>query len=126
VNLLFDSHALLWLMFRPDRLDPAARRQLDGRPGAMAFSIVSIWELQIKLATGKMDIDMPNWAMLRDTGALEILSVTVEDAVAAAALPPHHRDPFDRMIIAQAARRGLTIVSRDRVFEAYRAPMLMC
>ncbi len=92
----------------------------------MAFSIVSIWELQIKLATGKMDIDMPNWAMLRDTGALEILSVTVEDAVAAAALPPHHRDPFDRMIIAQAARRGLTIVSRDRVFEAYRAPMLMC
>jgi PIN domain nuclease of toxin-antitoxin system len=89
----------------------------------VAVSAVSPWEIEIKRATGKLDApgDLP--ARLRDLGFVP-LAITVEHGVAAGTLPLHHRDPFDRMLIAQAQLEGLTIVTRDRRFEPYEIQTL--
>lgn len=86
-------------------------------------SVASVWELEIKRALGKVDApdDLPEALA---AGAYVPLAISMEHAVAAARLPPHHRDPFDRMLVAQAIADGLTIVSGDRRIARYEAPVL--
>jgi PIN domain nuclease of toxin-antitoxin system len=90
----------------------------------VVVSAATVWEMGIKRARGKLDVaeDLPESIEAAGFGALPI---TFEDAGAAAALPPHHRDPFDRMLIAQAARLDAVLVSRGRAFEAYGVHQLV-
>ena len=121
--LLVDAHALLWWLDDRSTLAAAARAAIVDPANDVLVSAATCWELGIKRALGKlmMTSDIP--------GAIEQagfsgLPITLEDATAAAALPLHHRDPFDRMLIAQALRLDAVIVSRDRAFAAYDAHVL--
>ena len=101
----------------PEAVETIAKRQM------LFVSVASVWEFEIKSASGRFP---GNVDLLEAVAALrcELLSVEAKDAVAAARLPPHHGDPFDRMIIAQARRRDPTIATHDRAFERYATPIL--
>ena len=120
--LLLDSSALLWLTVEPSQLASGALQHIDAS-ARLFLSVVSVWELEIKARAGKLDIPADLWDELPAL-AIEVIAIELADAVAAARLPLHHRDPFDRMIIAQALVRGLTIVTRDQAFGAYGVPIL--
>lgn len=120
--LLLDSGALLWLTVEPSQLASGALQRIDAS-ARLFLSVVSVWELEIKARAGKLDIPADLWDELPAL-AIEVIAIELADAVAAARLPLHHRDPFDRVIIAQALVRGLTIVTRDQAFGAYGVPIL--
>ena len=121
-GLLLDSNALIWWA-QGAGLSEQARASIEA-PGAAAFlSVGSIWELEIKRQSGKLDLAPTTWDELY-RGRLDILAIDLPDALAAARLPLHHRDPFDRVIIAQALNRGLTVVTSDRTFELYGVAVL--
>lgn len=109
---------LIWLLTDERQVLPDTREILRSRDQYVAVSAVSSWEIEIMRATGKLDApgDLPE--RLREL-QFAPLAITVEHGVAAGRLPPHHRDPFDRMLIAQAQLEGLTIVTRDPRFEPY-------
>jgi PIN domain nuclease of toxin-antitoxin system len=122
MSFLLDSHALVaWI--RNERFDRGARRRV-GRAGA-AVSAVSVWELGMKQATGKlrMPVTVVEAIVMHEFDRLDI---TYAHAERTRALPLHHRDPFDRMLIAQAQVEGLTIVTRDAAFDAYDVDVLRC
>ncbi len=122
--LLLDAHALLWWMTDSPTLSTAARQAIAAPANDVVVSAATIWELAIKRALGKLPVpgDVP--AALERAG-FGALAITGADAESAAALEAHHRDPFDRMLIAQALRLDAVIVSRDRAFAAYRVPQLL-
>lgn len=122
-RFLLDSHALLWWAEDPAMLSMEARHALaDGRH--MVFvSVASIWELGIKEASGKLKVPEDIRVMLK-ANRFDVLSITADHAHAAPALPPHHRDPFDRMLIAQASVEGLTLVTRDENIAKYDVTVL--
>jgi PIN domain nuclease of toxin-antitoxin system len=118
VKLLLDTHALIWILSDDPRLTAEAREAISDPETFVAFSPASAWEIEIKRALGKLDA--PNDLLQQVADARFVpLSITLEHAVTAGALPPHHRDPFDRMLIAQALLEGLTIATRDPRFEPY-------
>lgn len=123
MRLLLDTHALLWALTNDERLKSETRAAIESPEHVVAVSAVSAWEIEIKRATGKLDPprDLPEQV---ERGRFVPLPITIEHAVAAGALPPHHRDPFDRMLIAQAQLEGLTIVTRDRRFQPYSVAVL--
>jgi PIN domain nuclease of toxin-antitoxin system len=124
LRLLLDTHALFWALVEPDKL-PASLRHVLEEPANMVFaSAASTWEMAIKHAAGK--VDFPFAALtseLRRASVLE-LPVTIRHAEAAAKLPPLHRDPFDRMLVAQAQTEGLSLVSRDPAVRQYQVTVL--
>jgi PIN domain nuclease of toxin-antitoxin system len=121
--LLLDSHALLWWEADDARLSERARLQIE-RPGsALFFSAVSVWELAIKQAIGKLRLSGSLTARLAEEGFREV-PVTAEHGLLAGGLPLHHNDPFDRMLVAQAQSEGLTVVTRDSNIAAYDVPVL--
>jgi PIN domain nuclease of toxin-antitoxin system len=121
--LLIDTHVLMWLGDRPDRLSPAARESLGDPDNVVFVSLASIWEIAIKQAKGKLTLDAK--AVL-DTlpKAFTLLPIMAEHILATRALPHHHGDPFDRLLIAQAKIEGLTIVTHDDAFRPYGVPIL--
>jgi len=123
LRLLLDSHALLWWRVDDERLSERARQAIEDPDSAPHFSSVSVWELAIKQAKGKLKLPGTLPQDLLDEGFLEIL-VNASHSLQAAALPSHHNDPFDRMLIAQAQSEGLTIVTRDPQIAAYDVPVL--
>jgi len=118
VILLLDAHVVLWALGEPERLAPGVAESLASPANDVLVSVSSIWEIEIKRALGKLRIERDLLAAL-DGARMDIVSITGPDAVAAARLPAHHRDPFDRMLVAQAARLDATVVSRDAVFDDY-------
>ena len=114
---------LLWTLIEPDRLTDAARKAVTDPANDVAVSVVSAWEITIKQAAGKLDApdDLPS--ALAEQGFVP-LSVTLPHAMLAGRLPPHHADPFDRMIVAQATLEDFTVVTRDRAFERYGVSLL--
>jgi PIN domain nuclease of toxin-antitoxin system len=122
VNLLLDTHALLWWLEGTNLPDDVADRISD--PGQLVVvSAASIWEATVKEALGKLRTPEPLITVAADEG-FEPLPITFEHAQRAGELPPHHRDPFDRMLVAQAQIEGLTIVSRDDAFRLYDVAVL--
>jgi PIN domain nuclease of toxin-antitoxin system len=122
MRLLVDSQSVIWAVDNPAQLSPAATAALQDPANEMLVSAVTIWEISIKVGLGKLRLSSPyrDWmnraiADLR----LTLLPVTVEYADAQAALPWHHRDPFDRLLIAQALTDGIALVSADAQFDAY-------
>jgi PIN domain nuclease of toxin-antitoxin system len=118
VTLLLDTHVLLWWLADDPRLTPGMRRAIEDPATTVALSAVSTWEIAIKMALGKIDAPDDLAVVVREAGFDE-LPVTVDDGWAAGRLPRHHDDPFDRMLIAQAQLRRLTVVTADRRFDAY-------
>jgi PIN domain nuclease of toxin-antitoxin system len=122
LKLLLDTHVLIWWI--DDRpLDHVALDAIADPDADVFVSAASVWEAEIKAASGKLRLqtDLLEELRINDFGGL---AVTAQHGVAAARLPQHHRDPFDRMLIAQAQLEGLTIVTRDPVFDRYAVAVL--
>lgn len=109
---------LYWALRADRRLGPDARRRIRDPENDVVVSAASLWELEIKIASGKLESDVELHEEVRRVG-YRVFPITAEHGVAAARLPMHHRDPFDRVLIAQAQLEGLTIVTADPRFELY-------
>lgn len=121
--LLVDTHALLWWRGDHRRLSARAYEAIGDPDVPLFFSAASIWEIAIKRAQGKLDVPVDLHDTMERRGFIE-LPVRSRHAVIAGALPAHHRDPFDRMLVAQAQSEGLTVVSGDPRIAAYDVPVL--
>ena len=118
MTLLLDTHVLLWWLADDPRLTPAMREAIADPATSVVVSAASAWEAAIKAAVGKLRVpDGLREELVRH--GFDELPVTVEDGLAAGALPRHHSDPFDRMLIAQAARRQFVLLTADRRFSDY-------
>lgn len=122
MRLLLDTHIVLWAMADDARL-PAALRDAIAQAGALFISAATVWEVAIKSALGKLDVPPDLFDRALAAGA-QPLPITWTHARAVAGLPPHHADPFDRLLIAQARTDDLALVSVDRQFRAYDVALL--
>ena len=121
--LLLDAHALLWWLADDPTLDAAARSAIVDPGSDVLVSAATVWEISIKRALGKLEAPDGIRGALDQTGFVG-LPITLDDAEAAASLPSHHLDPFDRMLVAQAARIDAVIVTRDAAFRPYGISIL--
>jgi PIN domain nuclease of toxin-antitoxin system len=122
VNLLLDTHALIWWRSEPSRLGRTARHAISSAD-VVLVSAASAWEVAIKTALGKLRLPGPFEAAVEESGFRK-LPVAFAHAAAVATLPPLHADPFDRMLIAQAIVEGCTVVTGDAQFERYNVPVM--
>jgi PIN domain nuclease of toxin-antitoxin system len=123
VILLLDAHALLWWLDDSPELGGQARAAIADPLNDVLISAATVWEIEIKRALGKLEAPAGLVDALEPAG-LGSLPITLRDAESAARLPDFHRDPFDRMLVAQAQRLDAVIVTRDNVFTAYGADSL--
>lgn len=123
MNLLLDTHMVLWWLNDSPNLSDAERHAIADSGNLIFVSAGVIWEIRIKQALRKLEIPSNFYRVIKDQG-FELLSITADHAYAAGDLPLHHRDPFDRMIIAQARLEGLSIVTRDKIFKKYDVSLL--
>ena len=127
MRLLLDTHVWLWMISADERLGDDTRRILTDPQTETYLSVAAVWELAIKHAAGKLrytgspSVQVPLHIKRSGVGTL---GITVEQALKAAALPMHHRDPFDRLMLAQAADQELTFATADAKLEAYGVPLL--
>ena len=122
MQLLLDTHAVLWAVSEPGRLGAAARDALLDPANELAFSTASVWEIAIKQSLGRLEL-LADWPALIDRERRGLgarwLAVLPTHCVRVATLPWHHRDPFDRMLVAQAMAENMGIVTRDEQLAAY-------
>ncbi len=122
MRLLLDTHSLLWWVDGGGELSAAQMRAI-ARPGnQVCVSVASAWEMAIKASLGKLKLALPVADyIVRHLAAnrFQLLPITLEHVVRVEALPFHHRDPFDRLLVAQAKEEGLALVSRDAAFARY-------
>lgn len=122
MKLLLDTQCFLWWFAQPDRLNEEAIAHIADETNELWFSVASIWEVGIKVALGKLPLPEPiNTYISTRMIQLDVrsLEITALHALRAAALPLHHRDPFDRMLIAQAQIEEMALVSADSMFKQY-------
>jgi PIN domain nuclease of toxin-antitoxin system len=124
VRILLDTHFLLWWLADDALLGDRAREVISTPENLIFFSAASIWELRIKEGIGKLDLP-DDFTEVLDGQAFEPLAVTTAHAHALLGLPLHHRDPFDRMLVAQARAEKLTILTRDPVIGQYDVATLV-
>ena len=127
MKLLLDTHALLWSATEPDRLSGAARDAIEDASNDVLVSIVSAFEIAIKQSLGKLELAKPAEAWLPEVlkrSGFEVAGLGLAAALRVRALPWHHRDPFDRLLVAQALEDGYTLVTRDAAFAEYGVPLL--
>lgn len=124
MKLLLDTHTLLWFIAGSPELSLSARNLIEEESNEKFVSIVSIWETAIKVSIGKMTLTasfndlFPHQLQIN---GFELLPVKIEHTSVVTTLPFHHRDPFDRLLIAQAILGNMTLVSIDEVFDDYEA-----
>lgn len=116
MRCLLDTHVLLWALADDASLTPAQRAAIE--TGQLYVSAASVWEIGIKSALGKLKVPQDIFDVALGAGC-RALPITWTHAQAAAALPPHHADPFDRMLIAQSGCEDLVLLSSDRAFRQY-------
>jgi PIN domain nuclease of toxin-antitoxin system len=124
MNLLLDTHVLLWWLDDPAQISQPAVSAIRDQENAVCVSAATVWEIVIKKALGKLDAPDNLDEVLR-VCQFSSLPVTVEHALAVRNLPLHHHDPFDRMLVAQTNVEGLTIVTRDSDILRYPVPNLV-
>ncbi len=123
--LLLDTHLLLWAAGKPDRLSPEATELLMDPANELWFSSASLWEITIKRSLDRMDFRVDPrrlWRMLLAHGYRE-LAISSEHTIAVGALPPPHKDPFDRLLIAQAHVEKITLLTADATVASYGEPV---
>jgi PIN domain nuclease of toxin-antitoxin system len=126
VRLLLDTHVLLWWLNDDEKLGNHARHLIGDPENDVLVSAVSLWEITVKLRIGKLDADIEEiLAILPDQG-FDRLDITDAHLIALAALPLHHRDPFDHLLMAQAVAEGAHFVSQDQNVALYGIPFVIC
>lgn len=123
MNLLLDSHALLWALADPAKMRTEAVAEIQNPKNAVFFSAASVWELELKAAKGKLHLPA-NWLNSARTTGFTELAVDSDSASASAHLPWHHSDPFDRLLIAQALAKNFRFATRDSFAGLYEVTIL--
>lgn len=122
MKLLLDTHAFIWWDSAPNKLSETALALIQDNENTVSLSVVSAWEIQIKSQLGKLSLASPLKDIIsaqQSANDFEILPVELKHTFALDSLPMHHKDPFDRLLIAQAIAENATLVSRDSVFSQY-------
>ena len=126
MNYLLDTHALIWFLSGDNSLSSKAKKAIESSSSIIFVSIASIWEMAIKVSLDRLDLRMP-FAKLKteiENNGFQILPITFDDIMVLNELPLHHRDPFDRLLISQAIANHFTIISKDKLFIAYKANLI--
>lgn len=129
MNYLLDTGVWLWSLWEPERLPRQARRIVADAAEQVFLSAVTAWEIAIKAAAGKLKLPEPPGSYVPSRmvmQGLRPLPISHQHALAAHELPAHHRDPFDRLLIAQALLEELTILTSDQDFKKYAVPIVWC
>jgi PIN domain nuclease of toxin-antitoxin system len=126
VTLLVDTHAFLWFMTGDSKLSRPARRALEDADAEWYVSAATVWELAIKSSLGRLVLPAPaaDYVAGKLQQGVRMLAIEWSHAAAVERLPFHHRDPFDRLLVAQAQAERLTVVTQDRVFRRYGVPVV--
>ena len=127
MKLLLDSHTFKWWRDEPNKLSPTAFAEISNPNNDVFLSVVTAWELQIKIALNKFTIKDGLQKAIKDeqqNNGFQILSVELVHALCLENLPPHHKDPFDRLLISQAVVENMTLVSADANFSQYQMNLL--
>ena len=124
MSFLLDTHILLWFLENDSKLSNQVREVITNREYLIFVSAISAWEISIKQSLGKLIAPSNLEEALRFSN-LEILAMTLAHGIKVADLPMYHKDPFDRMLIAQALVEGLTIITVDQKFKFYDVPLLI-
>ena len=122
MRLLLDTHTFLWFIMGSSNLSANARAPVEDAANESLLSVASLWEMAIKVSLGKFTLSAPLDALIPQqlgSNGIELLGIQVAHAAAVSTLPFHHRDPFDRLLIAQAIVEGMPVVSADAAFDAY-------
>jgi PIN domain nuclease of toxin-antitoxin system len=122
MNLLLDTHTFLWFINNDANLSPLAKTLIEDGQNSIALSIASVWEISIKLSLAKLTVPQPPLQFIENElrkNRIAVLAVGFRHLENLIVLPFHHRDPFDRLIIAQAVSESMPIISRDAAFDAY-------
>jgi PIN domain nuclease of toxin-antitoxin system len=125
MKLLLDTHLLLWAAGNPDRLSAAARSSIENPENELLFSAASLWEVVVKRGLGRDDFQVDARLLRRgllDNGYSE-LPIVSDHVVATESLPPLHKDPFDRVLVAQATVEGITLLTTDSLVAQYPGPI---
>lgn len=126
MRLLLDTHALLWWLNDDDRLGDHVRSLILDPENDVLVSAVSLWEITVKLRIGKLDADIDEILEILPAQGFGRLEITDAHLLTLRELPVHHRDPFDHLLMAQAAAEGAHFVSQDRHVPLYGIPFLTC
>lgn len=127
MKVLLDTHAFIWWDSAPEKLSPRARAACQDRTNVLLFSVASAWEMQIKLQLGKLQLRLPLAEVITDqqqTNNIQMLPVALGHVLALQGFPTHHKDPFDRLLIAQANVEKALLISHDPVFAHYPVEVL--
>jgi len=127
VKLLLDTHIFIWWMTEDSRLSPEARQAICDPDNELFLSSVSVVEMTVKIRLGKLRVDaLPEQFLTRGMvqGQISELPLTIRHALQLASLPLHHRDPCDRMLLAQAIAEGMSVVSQDSQMRPYGVKMI--
>src|SRR6266850_2076874 len=127
MKLLLDTHVFIWWADHPEKLSSAALSALKDEANELLLSVASVWEMQIKIQLGKLKLSLPLQELIRnqqETNELAVLPVALTHVLALDALPFHHKDAFDRLLIAQSVEEDLTLVTADSQFSAYSINLL--
>ncbi len=122
MNLLLDTHTFLWFIAGDSNLSQSARSAIEDEGNNIYISVASLWEIAIKVSIDKLELSEPFETLIPEQLAengIELLDISVEHTALIASMPFHHRDPFDRLIAAQAKVEQMTLVSVDDAFDAY-------
>ena len=127
MKVLLDTHAFIWWDSAPAKLSLQARVACEDRTNVVLLSVASAWEMQIKLQLGKLSLRLPLAEVIasqQQTNDIQVLPVALEHVLALQDLPAHHKDPFDRLLIAQANVEEAALISHDPVFAHYSVKVL--
>lgn len=121
MNLILDTHTFIWFIEGSAELSPIARLEIENPQNQCFVSIVSLWEMSIKIGLGKLGMQSPFESVTADisNNGFELLPLLFEHLLENSRLDWHHKDPFDRLLAAQCIRENMPLLSRDVVFEAY-------
>ena len=124
---LIDTHCWLWWHIDPDRLGKRTIKLIENQESTIFFSIVSAWEIVIKYNSKKIELPLPPSDYIRkrlEISYMEVIPVNLSHVLQVEKLPDHHKDPFDRLLIAQAITEKLTVITADRQFQDYKIKMI--
>lgn len=122
MRLLLDTHAFLWFIGGDERLTPSARILIEDISNELYLSVASLWEMAIKISLGRLQLRQPFETFIPHQLSLNrigLLGITISHTAKVATLPFHHRDPFDRLLVAQAQVEQMPLVSSDAAFDTY-------
>jgi PIN domain nuclease of toxin-antitoxin system len=126
MNLLIDTHVFLWWDSQPEKIPTTTLSVLEDPDNIVWLSLVSIWEVQIKTQMGKLVLNnsLDNLVQQQQQNGIQLLPIKLNHILALQPLPYYHKDPFDRLLIAQSVAENLICVSADSVFKQYNIPIL--